>query len=159
MYLKIFSLSLMIISCNPAVKGSSDSAKNEIVQNKALDILSATESSWIGGVAGVRGKIYTVRIKRSASQDFTFTSLKTADGVIPVNVTLKNNIYTVTARTSPSNPQISAGAAPGSFPGSGNTNKAVLYYLEGTSKNPKQLIISEFTKIGTDLKDGDELIP
>ncbi|MBE2273081.1 MAG: hypothetical protein IAE62_02295 [Flavobacteriales bacterium] len=117
--------------------------------------MSATETDWIGGVQGVRGKIYTIRIKSTLKQEATFSALEMNGEKIPVTALLKNNIYTVTARTTSPNPQSDAGSAPGSTEIS-PAKSGALSYTEGTSKTVKKLVISKFTHVENGLKNGDE---
>lgn len=146
MFLKIFlAASMMVLSCSPVAKESS-LAKN-------LTILSATESTWVGGVRGVRGKIYTVKVKSSLKQKINFTGLNIDSEKVPVTATVKSNVYTVTARTTENNELPNMGEEPAQE--SAAAKSFVLEYSEGESKVVRKLNIPKFTKVATVIKDGE----
>ena len=155
MFLKaLITTATMFLSCSPVANESAVvNQKTAVVQK--LSVLSATETDWIGGVQSVRGKIYTIRIKSTLKQKATFSALEMNGEKIPVTALLKNNIYTVTARTTNPNPQPDAGSAPGNTEIS-PAKSGVLSYTEGTSKTVKKLVISKFTHVENGLKNGDE---
>lgn len=155
MFLKaLITATTMILSCSPAAKESSVANQETTVAQK-LSVLSAIETDWIGGVQGVRGKIYTIRIKSKLKQIVTFSGLEINGEKILVTTLFKNNIYTVTARTSNPNTLPDAGAAPGSS-NITTVKNAVLLYTEFNSKTIKKLSVPKFTHVENVLKSGEE---
>ncbi len=144
---------LMIFSCSPAAKESS-AAGTEIATASQLKILSATETDWLGGVRGVRGKIFTIRIKSTLKQKPTFSDLEIGDEKIPVSVSVKNNIYTVIARTSVSKPLVDFGTSEETR--SSDLRCGILHYHLSGSKTVRKLPVPKLIHVENVIKNTEE---
>lgn len=75
----------MLASCGMPV--------SSLYQDKTVSVISAEKKEWIGGRAGVKGVIYTVKLKKkNKSSSITVKSLKAEGNTIPF---VQNNIDSI----------------------------------------------------------------
>lgn len=152
MSLKILLIPMLVIlCCSPAAKESSALGTETA---SALRILSATETDWFGGVRGVRGKIFKICLETKLKQKPTFSDLEINGQKIPVSVSVKNKIYTITARTSISNPVPDFGITEEN--GNVTIGSGILHYSISGSKTLKKLPVPKFIHVENVMKNTEE---
>lgn len=98
--MNIFKFILIVFICI--------SCKTQEVK-KELKIISAQKEHWLGGVRGVEGDNFLVKLQSKTDKKIKFLSLNYKGNTLPVKVTKKDNIFEVKASYSEnrSQPQIS----------------------------------------------------
>lgn len=77
----------MLASCGMPV--------SSLYQDKTLSVISAEKTEWIGGRAGVRGVVYTVKLKKKISSVITVKTLRVEGNTIPFVQNNSGNTITV----------------------------------------------------------------
>jgi hypothetical protein len=137
----------MLASCGMPVSSLS--------QDKTVSVISAEKSEWIGGRAGVRGAVYTVKLKKKNSSVVTVKAFRAEGNTIPFiqnntgstiiirgNLAYKNNDDLKTAD------QMQAGApVENSVPQKLNPKDNWIEYTIKGSQTLYKINISKFTPV------------
>jgi hypothetical protein len=136
-----------------------DTSNSSNGNTESFKILSATETRWFGGVRGVRGKIYTIKIASTSSSMVNFTALVLNKERIPIEVLFQNNIYNITARITEGDALPNLGEPENNHKNSFNddSKNSFLEYTTKDSNIPKTLTVKEFTQMVGYLIDGEAL--
>jgi hypothetical protein len=84
LYLIIF---WMLASCGMPV--------SSLYQDKTVSVISAEKTEWTGGRAGVRGVVYTIKLRKQSNSTITVKTLRAEGNTIPFAQSYAGNIITV----------------------------------------------------------------